>query len=49
MSAEITAPAKEKKERHLPFLQGILPIIPSHIPTEIIAKVVYRMSQGAIQ
>src|SRR5512142_151292 len=43
MSAEITTPtqrpAQEKKERHLPFLQGILPIIPSHIPTEIIAGI----------
>ncbi len=32
-------PAQKKKERRLPFLQGILPIIPSHIPTEIIAGI----------
>ena len=43
MSAEITTsaktPSQEKKERRLPFLQGILPIIPSHFPTEIIAGI----------
>ncbi len=39
MSTEITTSTKKKKERHLPFLQGILPIIPSHIPTEIIVGV----------
>ena len=43
MSAEFRTstkkPAQEKKGRRLPFLQGILPIIPSHIPIEIVAGI----------
>ncbi len=43
MSTDMTTsektPTQKKKERHLPFLQGILPIIPSHIPTEIVAGI----------
>jgi SulP family sulfate permease len=39
MSAEISVPTKEKKERRLPFLQGILPIIPSQIPINIVAGI----------
>lgn len=38
-STSTKTPAQKKKERRLPFLQGILPIIPSHIPTEIIAGI----------
>jgi len=42
MSAEISTATKtpaQKKKSRLPFLQGILPIIPSHIPTEMIAGI----------
>jgi high affinity sulfate transporter 1 len=39
VTASVKAPAQEKKKRQLPFLQGILPIVPSHLPIDIIAGI----------
>src|SRR5438874_8351641 len=35
----VTMSTVQKKVRHLPILQGILPIVPSHIPVDIIAGI----------
>ena len=35
----VTMSTVQKKERRLPFLQGILPIVPSQIPIDIVAGI----------